>query len=70
MSPKGRSASAEAVRFADVLADSVQLLNDGIASLQAKSTLLTLCFGQTQKNEDCTVERLHFPGGQRSNGAS
>ena len=66
----GDSVDVEVVRFADVLADSVQLVNDGVAPLHAKLALLTLCFGQTQKNKNGTVERPHFLGGQRSNGPS
>jgi len=64
------SSDIEIVRLPDVLANSVQLVNDGVAPLHAELTLLTLCFGQTQKNEDGTVERPHFLGGQRSNGPS
>ena len=66
----GDSTEVEVVRLPDAFANSVQLVNDGVAPRHAKLTLLTLCFGQTQKNEDGTVERPRFLGGQRSNGPS
>jgi hypothetical protein len=66
----GDSADVEVVRFPDALANAEQLVYDGVAPLHAKLTLLTFCLGQTQKNEDGTVERPHFLGGQRPNGPS